>query len=226
MAAWIVCILSMERFTAVYFPINAKQWMTRKNAAVVVLLFAIIQALIDMHYFWTMHFIRSKSGKVYCSKKYRKFLSNYWPWINLPIYALIPFTILIATSCAIIVKIAQNSYQKQKSSKSKESHSKVSHVTITLLSVSFMYILTVLPGVAHRISVNNFVNVNYTDLDWAREYYKLAIFSQINWINNSCNFCLYVLLSPSFRKELFGLFYGMLRAKNIIMNHLQRIHPT
>ncbi len=220
MAAWVVSSLSVERFTAVWFPLKAKEWTTKTNMSILLLTMAVFQAALDAHYFftWTL-----KGGRCSSIKKYKSFLSYYWPWINLTIYSIIPFIILITTSIAIVAKITYVTYEKKKKATSTESTSKVSSITITLLCLSFTFLLSTLPVVGYRLSVNNWIDLNWSSLDWAIDNYRWAVLAHVNWLNNSWNFCLYILLSPSFRKQFVGLFLGV-RSKIPSLN--SSVHPT
>ena len=57
-----------------------------------------------------------------------------------------------------------------------------------------------------RITQNNWINVNYTPLEDAVSNFLWALLVHINFLNNSCNFILYILTAPSFRKQLIGMF--------------------
>ncbi len=211
MAAWVVCALSAERLAAVWFPMKTKEWTSKRKMTVLLLILATCQAILDAHYFWTIHLIHAPSGGYKCTdvKQFRTFLSYYWPWINLTVYSVLPFIILISSSCAIIAKIAYITYQKKKKLTNTDRSSKVSSITITLLFLSFTFVLTTLPIVGYRLSVNNWIDVDFTALDWARDGYRWAIFAHVNWLNNSCNVFLYVVLSPIFRKQLLSVCKGM-----------------
>ena len=56
---------------------------------------------------------------------------------------------------------------------------------------------------------DNFVHKNYTREESARRRVTWALLVNVNLLNNSCNFILYVLLAPSFRKQLVLLFSEM-----------------
>ena len=211
MAAWLVSVLSIERLLAVWIPLKAKHWTTKRNITVILIAIAIFQFGIDAHYFWTVHLvrntnIRNTSTGYICVKNevYRKFLSDYWPWINITFYSLIPFLILLTTSCSIIAKIALNMYMRKRNSATKDRRSKFSNLTMILLAISFTFVLTTLPVCIYRAYSKNWPH-SYTELEAAVDKYRWAIVVHVNWLNNSCNVILYILLSPSFRRYLFEL---------------------
>ncbi len=206
MAAWMVSVLSIERFFAVWFPLKAKSWTTKRNMTIVLITIAIFQFGIDAHYFWTIHLVRDTTMEYKCVKNeaYRNFLSYYWPWVNITFYSLIPFLILLTTSCSIIAKIAFNIYMRKRKSSTKDRRSKFSNLTMILLAISFTFVLTTLPVCTYRAYSKNWPH-SFTELEAAVDQYRWAIVVHVNWLNNSCNFILYILLSPSFRKYLFEL---------------------
>ena len=53
-----------------------------------------------------------------------------------------------------------------------------------------------------RITQNNWIGVVYTPLEGAFNKFIVAIFVHFGYINNSCNFILYILTGSAFRKQL------------------------
>ena len=58
----------------------------------------------------------------------------------------------------------------------------------------------------YRITQNNWIGVYYTRLDRSFHNFLWALLVHINFLNNSCNFILYVVTGPSFRKQLIEMF--------------------
>ena len=57
-----------------------------------------------------------------------------------------------------------------------------------------------------RITQNNWIGVHYTWLERTYNNFVWAVLVHINFLNNSCNFILYILTAPSFRKQLIAMF--------------------
>ncbi len=106
----------------------------------------------------------------------------------------------------IIIKLLYINYFTSTGIRPKDSGSKISGITISLVTVSLMFILTTGPGVVYRVSIDNWINVGFTEYELALSDLRWAILTHINWLNNCINFVLFILLSPSFRKEFFALF--------------------
>ena len=149
-SGWIIAIMSVERFFAIFLPIQTKYWTSRGRIATIFLIIASLLATLDLHFFWTYKLFE-KPHVSYCSSisKYRTFLTVYWPWINLAIYSVVPFTILISCSTAIILRILYSNYVRKRNMNQKEGV-KLTSITMTLLCVSFMFVLTTGPVAIYR----------------------------------------------------------------------------
>ena len=143
--------MSIERFLAIYFPLRTKALSSNTKEIVTMVVTAIIMAALNLHFFWTYEIIQGRYSK-YCGSvpEYSVFLKEYWPWISLAFYSLIPFIILISTSTAIILKIVHSNYVRKHSMNQKEGGVKLTSITLTLLSVSFVFLLTTGPVVIYR----------------------------------------------------------------------------
>ena len=149
-SAWIISIMSLERFFAVFLPIQTKYWTSRSRIATIFLIIAILLAGLDLHYFWTYELTQRPNGLACASiAKYKTFLTLYWSWINMAVYSVIPFIILISTSTAIVLKILHSNYLRKRNMHQEEGV-KLTSITLTLLCVSFMFILTTGPVAISR----------------------------------------------------------------------------
>ena len=100
-----------------------------------------LTASVNLHFFWTYENKEGTTGK-HCSavSKYKSFLIEYWPWITLSFYSLIPIIILITTSTAIILKIVHSNYVRKHNMNQKEGV-KMRSMTLTLFCVSFVFMI-------------------------------------------------------------------------------------
>ena len=142
--------MAVERFFAVFLPIKTKYWTSRSRIATIFLIVAVLLAILDLHYFWTYELTQRSNGLACASiAKYKTFLTLYWSWINTAVYSVIPFTILISTSMAIVLKILHSNYLRKRNMHQEEGV-KLTSITLTLLCVSFMFILTTGPVAISR----------------------------------------------------------------------------
>ena len=75
--------------------------------------------------------------------KYKLFLSEYWPWLNFATYSIVPLSVMIVTSIAIIARIVHSQAQSNKTLNKKDGDAaKTTSITLTLLCVCLMFVLT------------------------------------------------------------------------------------
>ena len=143
--------MSVERFLAIYFPIRTKTLTSNKKLIITMAVMATTLVGLNLHLFWTYKLMKSTHSK-YCGSvsKYSVFLRDYWPWISLASYSLVPFIILISTSTAIILKIVHSNYVRKHSMNIREVGVKLTSITLTLLSVSFVFLTATGPVVIYR----------------------------------------------------------------------------
>ena len=150
-ASWIITLMSIERFLAIYFPIRIKMLTLNIKVILAMAVAFAVAAALNVHFFWTYEIIRVSDGK-YCGSvaKYSVFLKTYWPWITMSFYSLIPFIILISTSIAILLKIIHYNFVRKHNMNAREGGVKLTSMTITLLSVSLVFLMGTSPMVIFR----------------------------------------------------------------------------
>ena len=143
--------MSIERFLAIYFPIRTKALTSNKKVMLIMAITGAGLAALNLHFFWTYEIKHERYSK-YCTSvsNYSVFLKSYLPWISLAFYSLIPFLILISSSTAIIVKIIHSNYVRKHNMNTTEGAIKLTSITLTLLSVSFVLLITTGPVVVYR----------------------------------------------------------------------------
>ena len=149
-ASWIISLMSIERFLAIYFPFKIKMLTSTTKVMVAMPITLTLTASVNLHFFWTYENKEGRMGK-FCSavSKYKLFLIDYWPWITLSFYSLIPFVVLISTSTAIILKIVHSNYVRKHSMNQKDGV-KMTSMTLTLFCVSFVFMIATGPVVVYR----------------------------------------------------------------------------
>ena len=144
--------MSIERFLAIYFPIRTKTLTSKKKLIITMAVTALAMASLNLHFFWTYKLFKKHTYSKYCGSvsKYSEFLRDYWPWISLAFYSLIPFIILISTSTAIILKIVHSNYVRKHNMNISDGGVKLTSITLTLLSVSSVFLIATGPVVIYR----------------------------------------------------------------------------
>ena len=67
-----------------------------------------------------------------------------------------------------------------------------------------------------RVAHNNWIVADYTPLDRAFEHLQRTVLIHLGYINSCCNFLLYILTGPSFRKQFIETFC---KKRNYIRDH-------
>ena len=143
--------MSIERFLAIYFPLKIKILTSNTKVILAVTISLVFTAAVNLHFFWTYEIKQDETSK-YCVSvsKYSIFLKEYWPWINLSFYSLVPSIVLISTSTAIVLKIVHSNYVRKHSMNISDGGVKLTSMTLTLLSVSFVFLIATGPLVIFR----------------------------------------------------------------------------
>ena len=136
-ASWIITLMSIERFLAIYFPIRIKIFTSKTKVILAMVNIFAFAAAINLHFFWTYELKPNKSAK-YCVSvsKYSNFLTQYWPWLTISFYSLVPLTILISTSTATVLKIVHSNYVRKHSMNISDGGVKLTSVTAAVSSLT------------------------------------------------------------------------------------------
>ena len=150
-ASWIITLMSIERFLAIYFPLRIKILTSKTKVILAMVIIFAFAAAVNLHFFWTYEIKQHKTAKYFVSvSKYSSFLTQYWPWITLSFYSLVPSLILISTSTAIVLEIVHSNYVREHSMDISDGGVKLTSMTLTLLSVSFVFLLATGPYAIFR----------------------------------------------------------------------------
>ena len=207
--SWILVALTVERACSIFAPFKAKTIFTKKFAAAQLGLIGILALGINLHTLFQMAY----DDDMKCMMVSSYFYNNVWPWILNVAICLAPFTIIIATNIAIIVKLVYL-HQKRKRTQSVSNNARLAHTTTMLLAVGFAFILTIGPMYLFLciqwIWFDQLSNRSIDELEideWAIMEFVESIFTFLSLFNNSFNFFLYCLSSSKFRNEFFKMIH-------------------
>ncbi|XP_041361710.1 probable G-protein coupled receptor 139 [Gigantopelta aegis] len=218
MSAWLLVCMTLERVVSVWKPHRVKTICTSTASHISIVVVVVFLLGINSHFVYGKELIDVVKDNV-TSKKctqtdehYRHFLYDIFPWIDLCIYCLIPFSIQIVGNCLIIGKIVLNARRMSavmKNQNEKENRKRqVSSMTVMLLTLNAVFLLCTSPVSVYIIYIGywKLQNINYqsrsTDLMWV-----LSIC--LMYFNNSFNFLFYCLSGKRFRSELKHVFRGL-----------------
>lgn len=209
--AWLLSSIAIERVAAVWWPIQARFLFTRRFAAIQIASFSVFLFVVNAHIFWTQELIHTEIGNICAIKpNFRVFRGIIWGWMDMILATIVPFSVMICSNIAVVVKIAQQ-HQKRKRGSSQEA--KVQSVTVMLLTVCVVFLLCTLPLTIYLSDTESF------DVTYGCCFSTYVIWPTLNiffYFNNTSNFFLYFVSGRKFREQLRAMFVCR---SNLIVPH-------
>lgn len=223
-SAWILIVVTLERVISAWLPHNYRSVCTKKSAAAVMVSIGVFILALNSHLLYGMVFnnVYDEFGNVIgvdkceeINEDYYIFFNKTWPWIDLCVFCVIPFSVIVVGNTLILVKVV-NSHRKLKSAvvpsvtvnshrSPSSGHGKQSSMTTMLFTLNVVFLLCTSPvsiynvGYSYWMSGASEQTVANLDLWW-------AIVNMFQYTNNSLNFLLYCLSGTKFRKEVIKIF--------------------
>ena len=154
LSAWLIVAVTVDRFLVVWIPLKATVYCTVYRAKCVSLVLLCFATGYNLHIFWTIHLYHvTPGGKLSCShNKSDTFMEEYFPYIKLSTYSILPFTVVLVLNAAITCKlwhsgrsIIQKTESPLRRCESKSKRSSQHKITIMLLVVSFIWLCLTAP---------------------------------------------------------------------------------
>ncbi|KAK7496926.1 hypothetical protein BaRGS_00011906, partial [Batillaria attramentaria] len=211
-SAWLVVAMALERVLVVYVPFRKNVWCTQRGAVVI-----IISLFVVLSYSQVFRFVMvtAEGGKCIA-------LSDYsTPYLVLHVYVYqvalafaLPVIIVFICNIAVLRKICQvertlREDENSASTRLTRASSRRSKTTRMLLTIGFVFVLTLLPS--NTLSITILVAMNTQGVQASRALFMAAVpwmsfLSVITDINYAVNFYIYVLSGKKFRQELRRMF--------------------
>jgi hypothetical protein len=212
-SVWIIVAVTVERYIAVCFPLQANIMCNTKRALFVIFAIFALILTINLHFLWTVKVVEFKefgeNVKKCTEGEHYNDLFRIWPWVDAFIYSFLPFILIMSLNFLIIrqVFIAHRDREQFLTNDSKRRTSSQDtgyKITIMLLTISFAFLLTTLPMVICMI-IGAIVQQE-TDLQViAQMTLASTITEYLMYINHSMNFFLYCATGQKFRHQLYRL---------------------
>lgn len=98
-STWILVAVTIDRCISVCLPFQSKIYCTMKHAKIAVLTICILMVVLNCHLFGTVSNIDGKC------KGNTSFIASVWPWIDLCMFCLGPFSVMMICNILIIRQI-------------------------------------------------------------------------------------------------------------------------
>ncbi|XP_048729951.2 formyl peptide receptor-related sequence 6-like [Ostrea edulis] len=202
MSSWAVVGLCLERFIAVWFPLKAKLFVTKRLVLILVISGLVIIASFNAVWSYASKVVNGRCNPdVYDYTnsterlKYGVMLQfGTGIYSNVPIILLTIFTTLIAT------KLFYHR-RKRRSMTSRSSGDQDVRITAMLIGIAIAYVILIFPiTVLHNIAYQKRLHAFTEASDGFSLYKEIAQFMEK--LNYCLNFFLYVMTSSQFRQEL------------------------
>ena len=152
-SAWLIVAVTCDRFLAVWVPLKVSVYCTVLRARYLSLILLCVAIGYNLHVFWTIHLYQKlPEGTLSCSHyKTDIFMENYFPYLKLTTYSILPFTMVLFLNISITYKLRQSKKSirirtnSPLSGNQKSSNHAQHKITIMLLVVSFIWLSLTAP---------------------------------------------------------------------------------
>ncbi|CAG2212155.1 probable G-protein coupled receptor B0563.6 [Mytilus edulis] len=209
---WLLVSMTIERFIAIWFPLQVTKLCTKRRAFINMIVLAIILMALNFQFYWTTVELPHKVYVWQCSfmDEYVHFITKVWYWIDGAAYSIVPFILLLIFNTMIILGIKMaSSKQRMLTNKIDKTQNtdKIKHqqqITIMLVSISVVFIILTMPNCAFFIMQDYW---DYTkDVHTYAQYflvYNIVFF--LSDLNHAINFYMYFLSGRKFRTMFINM---------------------
>ena len=209
-SAWIIISVTLERIIAVWCPYSHNSKCSRQIALIcIITLLAFILGL-NAHLLYGMVDKESGIQEQKCSsidESYSNFFRSVWSWIDLCMFCLIPFVVIVFGNSIILFKLFQRSRTSKKQERKRDNrhgnnhHRHQSSMTAMLCTLNTVFFITTLPISVHNIGYTYWYSTTDPHVIAKLELWW-SVVNMLMYTNNALNFLLYSLSGSRFRKEL------------------------
>lgn len=220
-SSWLLVAVTLERFVGVWLPHKVKQGCTPRIAAVIICLVVVCLMLLNVHWFYGMGMYtilhENVTYQFNCNPVYDHYLDFVgfkWPWIDLCVFSLVPFTILLLGNISIIVRVLVSKHKTRRriaplnTAASVQKDDKTTQLTLLLVMLNLVFFICTIPISIYLIGEPKWIKKleTYHDLAVLRLWW--AVVNSFMYLNSATNFILYFLSGSRFRQEVKSLFLG------------------
>ena len=218
-ASWLLVSVTVERYIAVVYPMRTHMLCKRRRAYKTMTFIFITLMAVNCHVFFTHGLTENLQYgnnntqvthyKCDSLKQHHDFISGPWQWIDTFLYSMGPFLIIIVLNTVIVYQIRLANRQRKgmvsNSKNPKDSQEADRRMTIMFLSITFAFLVLVLPIniiliLRHLVKVGPYPDVMIKHN--ARMSLAETIGRVLMTVNHSINFFLYCATGRKFRQEL------------------------
>ena len=200
LSAYFLVAMSAEKCFALYFPLQAKNVCTVRNAIIVSIVNAAVFSIYNIQWFFTIERVYVMNIKrMRCQIiNAPDFLRFHWRDIDAIIASYVPMVLMLAFNLAIIVLLCKNRGKDLGVGSTSRDMSKIAkQVTAMLLSVTCVFIVLKCPVAIYFHTVS----IHITNRPITK-----AVLNNFIYVNSSINAFLYMFSGSKYRERVFNLF--------------------
>ncbi len=205
---WLLVLISIDRFTGVYFPHKYKIYCSQKRAVISMVLLAVVTVLsVGLFKLIVMDITNHETDTCGVSPKYAWFFESIYQWLDLTLLNILPTAVMVTLNVAMIIKISRSASKRQDfyGNTKETTKPKMNSSTAILLSVALVYFLCTIPSSTAFLVIRAFEDSGSPRAD-AQVLLYVRFCDILYLVNHSANFLLYCLHGSGFKKELKSLF--------------------
>jgi len=105
MSAWLVVLVTLDRFLVVWFPFHGYLLTRIRRARLTAAVLAVAVAVYNVHVFWTISLHQYRSAPTCSADEDDFFMEHVFEYLKLISYCVVPFVIVITLNVGILVRI-------------------------------------------------------------------------------------------------------------------------
>ena len=105
MSAWLVVLVTLDRFLVIWFPFRGYLLMRIRQARLTAAVLAVVVVVYNVHIFWTIGLHRLGSSPTCVADEDNFFMTHVFEYLKLISYCVVPFFIVIGLNVGILVRI-------------------------------------------------------------------------------------------------------------------------
>ena len=217
-SAWILVSVTVERTLSVWIPHKINISCRPITAVVVILITIFALAVAYLPFLIGVDVITLMTNSTTwkeCNALSKSALKKYltaWLYMDLSLFFIIPFAVIIVCNTAILARVAYLANKRRKTLQARgvkangksKADRMLKTVTLRIIGLSLTYCLCTGP-----LSILNILLVTPTFSEMIADehvQYLRIPFHLMMYLNNGCNFYLYCFIGSGFRKDLVGIF--------------------
>ena len=249
MSAWLIVLVSLDRFVAVWFPFKSaifcNIWRARSTGIVLIL----IMTLSNSHVFWTIHLMpyfpdlnsTAPPTSFRCAPRQDDWFMNVaFNYVKFASYSFVPFSLVLMFNIGIIIRTIRMALLRRSSSqfrihfrssrrnslsstRSQNNSMLTTHLKVTymLLTMSFTWLFLTAPFNIQTLLALKDIRFKSP----ARQLLSKTICFLLMYLNHSINLLLYCVTGRRFRTEMKDLAIAIAAPKHTLQtNRSQRSH--